>query len=407
MKLASTFPRRSFSGAARSGSSIRTSLLLACIVTLGGCATVTGWFSGDDDDALSSPAELTEFVPSATVSELWSVGVGKGEGRLGLRQEPAVADGRVFAAAVEGGVRALDLQTGQAVWTHQSDLRLSGGPGVGDGLVVVGGLDGEVVALEAATGAQRWQAQVGNEVLAAPAIGQGLVFVRSNDGRVSAFDATSGERRWFWNHETPTLTVRGNAAPLLGPGFVFIGNDDGTVTALSVADGRPLWEQAIGSQEGRTELDRMSDVDGVPVLDGPILYATSFKQQTVAIDGPTGRPLWASEHGGGGRLGVTSDRLLVSTPVGSVYALDKASGSALWQQPALARRDLTAPAVHGEYVVVGDYDGYLHWLKLDNGELAARTRVGGDALRATPVVVDGVLLVQDVGGKLSAYRLGQ
>ncbi len=385
---------------------VRVSLLLACAIALGGCATVKGWF-GDDKAKPSEPAALVDITPSVNVSRMWSVNVGKGEGRLGLRQAPVVADGRVFAAAVNGGVQALDVQTGRTEWTHRSVLRLSGGPGVGEGLVVVGSLDGVVIALDAATGAERWQAKVVNEVIAAPAVGMGMVFVRSNDGRVTAFDATSGERRWFWNQDVPSLTLRGNAAPLLGPGFIFIGNDDGTVSALSAIDGAPLWEQSVGTQEGRTDLDRISDVDGTPVLEGSTIYATSFKQQTLAIDGPTGRPMWASEHGGGGSVGVASDRLLVSTPTGSVYALAKAGGSALWQQPALARRHLTAPAVQGDYAVVGDFDGYLHWLKLDNGEFAARTRVSRDALRATPLVVDGVLLVQNVDGRLSAYRIGQ
>ncbi|MEG3191060.1 outer membrane protein assembly factor BamB [Lysobacter sp. D1-1-M9] len=387
-----------------SGRYVRACLVLLCALALGGCATVSGWFS-DEDEKLSEPARLTEITPSIEVASLWSTTVGKGEGRLGAHQGPAVADGRVYAAAGEGGVRALDLQSGEVLWHYESDLRLSGGPGIGEGLVVVGGLDGQVIALDAATGAERWQAEVTNEVIAAPAIGMGMVLVRSNDGRVTAFDAASGERRWFWSHDVPSLTVRGNAAPLIGPGFAFIGNDDGTVSALSITDGRLLWEQAVGLQEGRTELDRMSDVDGIPVLEGSTIYATSFRDQTLAIDGPSGRPLWASDHGGPGRIGVASDRLLVSDPAGSVYALDKSSGSALWQQPALARRTLTAPAVHGDYAVVGDFDGYLHWLDLATGEFAARTRAGRDSLRAAPVVVDGILLVQNVDGDLMAFRL--
>lgn len=385
----------------------RILFILVCALVLGGCNTVKGWFDGDDDAKPSEPAELIDITPSVEVARIWSTDVGQGEGRLGARQGPAVADGRVFAAAIEGGVHALDLQTGATVWTYPSESLLSGGPGVGDGLVVVGGLEGEVIALDAASGAERWQAKVSNEVIAAPAVGMGLVFVRSNDGRVTALDAATGERRWFWNRDVPTLSVRGNGAPLLGPGFVFVGNDDGSVVALSATDGQPLWEQAVGPQEGRTELDRMADVDGKPVIDGSTIYATSFKNQTVAIDGPSGRPLWSSSQGGPGRLGLAADRLVVSSPAGSVYAIDKAGGTALWQQPALARRNLTAPAVHGDYAVVGDFDGYLHWLKLDDGDFAARTRAGRDPIRAAPVIADGVLLVQNVDGQLSAYRLGQ
>ncbi|KLD75464.1 lipoprotein, partial [Xanthomonas hyacinthi DSM 19077] len=183
--------------------------------------------------------------------------------------------------------------------------------------------------------------------------------------------------------------------------------DDGTLAALAMQDGRVLWEQTIGVPEGRTELERMSDVDGAPVLDGTTLYATSFKNQTLALEGPSGRPLWTRDHGGAGGVGVSSSSVVVADNAGSVWALDKATGAATWSQPALARRSLTGVAIQGDYAVVGDYKGYLHWLKLDNGEIAARERVGRKALVAQPVVADGILLVQNTKGDLTAFRLGQ
>ncbi|NZA28002.1 outer membrane protein assembly factor BamB [Luteimonas sp. SJ-92] len=387
---------------------LRTAAALLCVLAISGCSTIRGWFGGDDDEVnTTDPAALADFVPSATVDRIWTAGAGKGERRIGAGQSPAVADGRVYAAALTGGVRAFDLQTGATVWHHDSDLPLSGGPGVGDGLVVAGSLEGDVLALDAASGAERWRAKVGNEVIAAPAIGQGLVVVRSNDGHVSAFDAASGERRWFWVRDLPALTVRGNDAPVLGPGYVFVGNDDGTVIAIGLADGRPIWDQAVGEPDGRTDLERMADVDGSPVLDDVVLYASSYKRQTMAIEAPSGRPLWASDRGGSGRVGLAADRLVVADPAGTVWALDKNGGTALWQQDALARRGLSSAAVHDGHAVVGDLDGYVHWLRLENGELAARVRAGRAAIKGSPVVADGILVVQNVKGDLSAYRLGQ
>lgn len=396
---------------------VRVAAVVLCAFALAGCTTVKGWFGGKkkDDGKPNEPAELTDFSASVKVDKIWSANVGKGEDRIGVRQGPAVDDGRVYAAAIKGGVHAYDLQTGKQVWEYipkrkdkdkkDKDISLSGGPGAGAGLVVVGGLDGEVIALDAATGAEKWTAKVTNEVIAAPTIGLGMVFVRSNDGRVTAFDAASGERRWFWTHEVPMLSLRGNGSPALGPGFVFVGNDDGTLNALAASDGRPTWDLPVAQPEGRSELDRMADVDGTPVLDGTTLYASSFKKQTVAIDAPSGRPLWVSEHGGAGRVGLSSDRLIVSDPAGTVYGLDRASGSALWSQPSLARRNLTGAAVQGDYAVVGDFDGYIHWMKLDTGEFAARARAGGKPLKAAPVVADGVLIVQNIKGELTAFKL--
>jgi outer membrane protein assembly factor BamB len=383
------------------------------VLALSGCTTVKGWFAGKDGEAkkAAEPAELVEFTPTVRPSKLWSTGLGDGERKIGARQAPAVADGRVFAAASENRLVALDLQTGSQVWEFQGSkeekkaLRLAGGPGVGEGLVVVGSLAGEVIALDAATGAERWRGKVPSEVIVAPLVTQGAVFVRSNDGRVTAFDAASGERRWFSEHELPPLTVRGNAPLTWAPGVLFSGNDDGTLKALALQDGRVLWQQTVGTPDGRTELERMADVDSAPLIDGTLLYASSFKNRTIAIDGPSGRPMWQSEYGGIGGMAVAPAGVLVSSPAGTVYLLDRNSGAALWSQPALARRSLTGPAVHGDYAVVGDYDGYLHWLRLENGELAARERVGGKAIKGQPLVVDGILLVQNVEGELTAFRL--
>ncbi|MDR1075678.1 MAG: outer membrane protein assembly factor BamB [Xanthomonadaceae bacterium] len=383
----------------------------ALAVALSGCSTVKGWFGGKKNEAkkATEPAELVDFTPSVTVERLWTANAGDGGKHLGLRQGPVVADGKVFAAAVTDGVRAFDLHTGKLVWQYQQDrksrMRLSGGPGVGGGLVVVGSLDGDVVALDAETGTEQWRATVPNEIIVPPLVAQNTVYVRSNDGRVTAFDAVTGNRLWFNAQEMPSLTVRGNASLTQGPGFIFVGNDDGTLAALTMQDGRPLWELPIAMPEGRTELERMVDIDSAPVLEGATIYVSSYGNQTLALDGPSGRPLWQSARGGIGGLGASSASLLLSDNGGSVYALDKINGSATWSQPALARRLPTGPAVQGDYAVVGDFDGYVHWLKLENGEVAARARAGGKPIQAQPVVADGILIVQNIEGRLTAFQL--
>lgn len=443
----------------------RIAIIALMGTALAGCSTMKGWFASKDSAAKKAqePAELVKFEPTVKVEKLWSTGVGEGEQRHGVRQRPVVVDGRVYAAAASGSVYALDLQTGKKIWEYEAKKerkaklaaeddvpsqveseskrglskeekasrkerlrnekqqrkerkalakkrplpRFAGGPGVGDGLVVVGSLEGDVIALDAATGTEKWRAKVPNEVISAPAVAQNLVFVRSNDGRVSAFDAATGERRWFHEQEGPTLSVRGNAAITTGPGVLFVGNDDGTLIALSMQDGRPLWEQTVGAPEGRTELERMADVDAAPVLEGTTLYVTSFKNETLAIEGPSGRPLWTRDHGGSGNLSVSSGLVVVADDAGTVWGLDKNSGSAMWSQAALARRSLTGAAIQGDYVVVGDYKGYLHWLSLSDGKLAARERVSHDRLVAQPVVADGILIAENTDGDLTAYRLAQ
>ena len=374
------------------------------IAVLSGCTTIKNVFDGRGKDKSTEPTELVNITPIVTVSKLWGASVGKGEDKLGIGQHPTIVDGRVYAAAMEGGVSAFDLRTGQSLWRYASELPLSGGPGAGEGLVAVGSLEGDVVALDAATGAEKWKSKVSNEVIAAPAIGGGLVFVHSNDGRVTALDAATGERRWFYGADIPALTVRGNGSMTVGPGILFVGNDNGTLVALSTTDGAVMWTTPVAEPEGRSELDRMADVDGEAVLDNTTLYATSHKNHTVAIDGPSGQVMWDRGNGGARGLGVSNSAVVVTDPTGNVFGLDKNSGGALWQQSGLAYRNVSAPSIQGDYAAVGDLEGVVHWLRLSDGAFAARSSVGG-AITGKPVVSDGILVVQTTEGQLAAFAL--
>ena len=389
----------------------RLALVIACSAALAGCGTAKNLFRGKGAKE-AAPAALIQFAPAVTVTQLWSANVGKGETRIGAHQHPVVVDGKVYAAAVDGGVHALDLQTGRALWTYTGKdkkhaVRFSGGPGVGEGLVVAGGLDGEVVALDQATGAERWSGKVNNEVISAPAIGNGLVVVHSNDGKVTAFDVATGEKRWSWSDAPMALTVRGSSAPVMGPGYVFIGTDSGKLVALSAADGNQAWEATVADPDGRNELERMSDVDGTPVLDGTTLYASSYKGHTIAVDAPSGQTQWMQEHGGVGGTGVGASSVVITDSKDAVWSLDRASGAPMWQQDGFARRNMSAPAVQGNYAVVGDYQGYLQWLQLQDGKLVARMRMGSTPIVSQPVVSDGVLVAQDASGRVAAFRLAQ
>lgn len=374
------------------------------VALLSGCSTVKNLLDGRGKDRSTDPTPLVQISPSVTVAKLWGASLGKGNERYGVAQRPAIADGRVYAAAVEGGVSAFDLRNGQSVWRYASELPLTGGPGAGEGLVVVGSLEGDVIALDAATGAEKWKSKVANEVLVAPAIGGGMVFVHSNDGRVTALDAGSGERRWFYSADVPALTVRGNGAMTVGPGILFVGNDNGTLTALSMVDGGVVWTTPVAQPEGRSELERMADVDGPALLDNTTLYATSYKNHTVAIDGPSGQLMWDRENGGPRGLALSNSAVVVTDPTGKVWGLDKNTGSSLWQQDALAYRNTSAPAVQGDYAVVGDLEGVLHWLRLSDGAFAARSSVGG-AITGQPAVADDILVVQTTDGQLAAFAL--
>jgi outer membrane protein assembly factor BamB len=407
----------------------RVLFLALAFAVLPGCGSlskVKGWFGSDKASAkLNAPAPLAVIVPAVTVNHLWSANLGDGEGRRWLRQRPTLDGGRVYAVDDAGTVRAFDGATGKVLWESRAvevkaeremkslwlrksaEAGLTSSPGVGYGLVVVGGRNGEVVAFDAGTGAQKWTVKVTSEVLGAPLVQSDKVVVRSNDGRVFGLDAASGARKWVFDRGLPTLSLRGLAPPVAGNGLVYIGYDDGTVVALRETDGLRAWEQRVAEPDGRTELDRVADVDGELQVGSEELYAASFHGQVMALSTANGRPLWNRDIGSATGLALAGDKVILSDTDGNVWALDRATGNAAWKQDAFARRQLTTPVVQGDYVVVGDLEGYLHWLRLSTGEIVGRARVGGEALRGTPQVSpEGVLYALNTEGDLAAYQLG-
>lgn len=376
-------------------------MVCLAVVTLSGCQ----YFKGKTNrDNVTPPAELVDFSPTVKLSQSWSASFGDGEGKLGLRQSPAAVDGRVFAASLDGELTAFDAQSGKQLWSVESELRWSGGPGVGEGTLVVGSLDGQVVAYNPDSGSERWRARASSEVISQPAIARGVVIVRSNDGRVFAFSSTTGERRWVYDRSIPALTLRGNARPIVDGNSVYLGYDSGTVVALDLNEGRVLWEQVISEGQGKTELERMVDIDGDMAASGSELYVATYRGKVTALDTGSGRPLWSRDMSVYGGVTLADDRLLVSDDAGTVWSLDRRTGASQWRQDGLAHRWLTTPAVVGNYVVVGDLKGYLHWLDLSTGEMAARTRLDRDPIRASPRVLDGVVYSASTDGKLAAYR---
>jgi outer membrane protein assembly factor BamB len=231
--------------------------------------------------------------------------------------------------------------------------------------------------------------------------------VRSNDGRVFGLDPADGSRKWVFDRGLPALSVRGNSSPVGANGVSYIGYDDGSVVALRDEDGLRVWEQAVAEPDGRTELDRMADIDGELVLDGDQLYAASYHDKVMALSATNGQPLWTHDIGSYSGLALTADKVLLTDKSGDIWALDRSTGNSVWKQNLLEYRQLTSPVVQGAYGVVGDLDGYLHWFKIDTGDVVGRERVERASVRGTPQVSpEGVLYALSNEGKLTAYKLG-
>jgi outer membrane protein assembly factor BamB len=360
----------------------------------------------DKDKDVDPPAELVDIEPTVAVQRVWSTGMGGGGEKLRLALGLAELDGTVFAAARSGRVRAIDSVTGRTRWQTDTKLELSAGPGAGEGLVVVGTNGGQLVALDAATGQQRWTVQMSGEVLAPPLIAGDRVVVRTVDGRLRALAMTDGTEAWTVEDQVPRLSLRGTSPPVRAGDAVVGGFDSGRVFAVSLANGETLWQAQVSTPRGRSELERLADVDAAVRVSGGDVYAVGYQGRITMMALDSGQIWWARDVSSYRGLDLDGDQLYVSTSDGEVIAMRRRDGSVIWQQQGLKRRGLSTPAIHAGTVIVGDFDGYLHWLDRDSGRFVARERPSRTRISAAPLVVGDRVVVVDDGGEITAYRSG-
>ncbi|MFT4564755.1 MAG: outer membrane protein assembly factor BamB [Gammaproteobacteria bacterium] len=387
---------------------LRASLLLT-VLMLGACGTVKESVSNlvaRESDNSTPPAELIEFEPSIEVEKIWSGRYGKGVDELFIQLLPAHYKDSIFTADRDGRTIAMDAATGKEIWTERDKaLRISGGPGAGEGLVYVGTSDAEVVARDAETGEQKWVSNVSSEVLAAPVAARGTVVVRTGDGKLFGLHAESGKRKWVYDRTIPVLTLRGTGTPIIHENTVIAGFDNGRLVALDLDTGKQEWETSLGVPSGRSDLERMVDIDAEPtILDGTA-YIASFQANVAAVSVFTGQLDWTREISSHSSLAADEARVYVTDDKGYVWALDRRSGTSIWKQEGLKARKVTGPAVIGNYVVVGDFEGYLHWINSETGEFVHRLRLDKQRILVPCRRVGEILLAFSTSGQLSAYKL--
>jgi outer membrane protein assembly factor BamB len=372
-------------------------LSLAALLLAAGCSK---------DKDVEPPAAIVAFPAKLPVQKLWStsVGGGKKQMRLRLGLGPAVDNGVVFAASHKGEVLAVGLDGGKRLWLKEFKVPLSAGPAAGFGLVVVGSSKGDVIALDAATGAQRWRIHVNAEILSAPAIGEHIVVVRSVEGRLRGLDAATGAERWSVEQQVPKLSLRGTSTPVIAKDLAICGFDNGKVMAVSLATGDTAWETALASPHGRTDLERLVDVDSAVHVVGDDVFAAGFQGRTAMLALDSGQIWWAHDMSSYRGLTVDADDVYVSQTDGVLVALRERDGSEIWRNEKIKRRVLSAPVLTSTAVVVADYQGYLHWLDKSTGELVAREKVAKWRVSNAPVAVGDSVVVLTDGGDLAAYR---
>ncbi len=380
----------------------RSALFLAgFVVTASGC----GMFGGGGEDPVEPPAELVEFEPRLTIDRVWSARVGGAADELRLALGPATDGTRIYAGAHDGQAAAFDAESGRRIWAARTRLPLAAGPGFGSGVLAFGTNDGDLITLDADTGEERWRLQVGGEVLASPAIGSDVVVLSTVDGRLRGFSVLDGRLLWTVVHPVPALTLRGNTTPVISGTTVVAGFDNGRLGAYEVVTGETRWEAPLTAPAGRTELDRIVDISAGLAVVGNDVYAVGYNGRAVAVDLDTGLLLWQQEMSSYAGLGAGFAAVYVADDLSRVVALDRQSGTQRWIQPDLRLRDISRPTFYRGTVVVGDFEGYLHWLDAQDGNFVARERVGSQRIATAPLVVGANIYAQGEDGTLAAFTI--
>ena len=393
------------------------SLLAICFLAVG----ISACSSTDDEDEDLRVAELTEIEALFEPVVKWDVSVGDGVGRYFSRIQPVVAYGKVFSASRDGEAYAFDENTGEKIWyADLSDVEnkrgffddkvpalISGGAVAGINKVFFGSENGDVIALEAESGKLSWQGKVKGEVIAAPALDSGKLVVNTASGVMKAFNASNGQDDWQVEQDVPPLTLRGISAPTIAGGGVIVGSADGSLSVYLLEQGRQGWTVDIGEAAGSTELERVIDVDSTPLVYGDNIYTVSSRGNLSAVELRSGRVLWQRQYSSYSEISISGNSLFLTDVKGHVYAIDRNNGLELWSQLSFTNRGVTGPVPFGNYVVIGDFEGYLHWLDQSTGEVVARHHVDSSGIHATPTVENNVLYSQARNGDLEAITISK
>lgn len=358
------------------------------------------------DKSIDKPAELAPFTQTLKVDHVWSASVpDKGAKVLRLGLTLALEGKRVYAAGYKGEVVAYDVATGHVDWrTHLKKTPFSGGPAVGGGLVAVGTSEGEVIALDADNGKERWRVRLNGEILAAPAVSDRAVAVRTVDGKLRALSPKDGHELWSQEQQVPRLSLRGTSRPVIAGDFTLCGFDNGKVIAVNNMDGSVQWEATVQAPHGRTELERLVDVDSTPRVLGQDVFTVSFQGRVARLALDNGQVWWQHDASSYRGIALDDDALYIAMADGEVVAMRPRTGAEIWRQKALLHRGLSSVAVTENAVVTADYKGYLHWLDKATGGLAARVRTGKVRVSNAPVVAGNMVIVINDAGKINAYR---
>jgi outer membrane protein assembly factor BamB len=374
---------------------------VSVLALMAGCSTLSSLNPFASKSKTAQPAPLVELKGTMAVRTAWKLDIGKSNN---YSFSPAVAGTSVIVAGGDGAIARVDGATGKAVWRVKAPTALSAGVGTDGNMIVVGGVKGAVHAFDM-DGKFMWTRQASSEVLSAPVVGEGIVVVRSFDNRIVGLDAKTGEKKWTVQRPSPPLTIRNAPGMVVAGKDVIVAQPGGKLVALILANGAPRWEIAVGESRGATELERVTDIGGMPVVIDSDVCAVSYQGRVGCFDLTTGTARWTKELSS--NVGVAVDQKFVFTAddKGAMYAFARDTGASAWKNEKLGYRNLSTPVSYGRAVAVGDYQGYVHFMSREDGTFLARAATDGSAVMATPVVVGSHLIFQTQNGTVAAIAV--
>lgn len=362
-----------------------------------------GIFGGKDKEL--EPKALVDIQQTLKIKRLWSSKVGGNAEFLRIALRPVGDGSRIYAAGYDGVVSAFDPQNGKQIWRTKIGMPLSAGPGVGESRVVVVSKDGHAICLDAASGVEQWRVELDGESLARPLISDESVVLQTIDNRMRALSIYDGQELWALEQSTPALTMRGSADPVLVGSTVIGGFDNGRLVAASLSSGDVVWESMLSPPKGRSDLDRLSDIDGSIEVVGQDVYAAGYQGRLAAVASESGQVLWSRQISSYEGVAADWNSVYTATADGEIVALSRRDGTESWRNSDLLRREPTLPTPFHTTVAVGDLEGYVHFFSNLNGTAVARIRLGNSAITAAPVVVANRLYVQSDSGSIAAYEV--
>ena len=381
---------------------------------------------GSSPSAVLPPLELTPLENEINISRQWKFTAGEGVSDFYLKLKPVFHKNTGYIVDYKGHLQAFTVKTGKVIWETDLNIPASAGLALSGNKLFLGTSKGEVIALDINGAKELWRTQLSSEILSRPAISKGILVAKTIDGRVYGLNVSNGRKAWVYDRSVPRLTLRGSSSPLISNDIVITASDSGKLAAISLKHGKLLWETTIAVAKGRNQLERVIDIDTDPVVKDDVIYVAGYQGRIAAVKIGSGQLIWSRDFSSYSGLLVDAYRVYVTDAAGQVWALNRYNGSTIWRQNKLLRRKLSGPETYDKYIVIGDYDGYLHWLNREDGKIVARKQINvsdiitedeerdketdllfskWNNVLIKPMLIDGLLLSLDRVGHLEAFKI--